>query len=609
MSTFLDIALAHVALGLYVFPVARDKSTRTPHGYKDATVDPEKIRTWWAEMPLANPGFSPGPSDVAVLDVDYGLTDLASFISWRDRNGLPATYTVRSGSRPEFKIHLYFRGAMRDVGKWELDGCSGQVKSLGGYVLAAGSEALHGEKHDRPGAPYEVIDGQLGVFATTRDIIRSLGKPAKTATNNSKVPRTAWSLPVHEGENRTGFLLEQTGAMRNLGCGKDAIFAHMIELNEDPEIIADPVDSERLERTAENCAKYPVPDPGPGVTISGSKPKEPEPPKDWRERYHSFDEMSNAPEPSFIVEGILQKDVITAIAGLVGQRKTIIAANMVHASLTGDALFDHFKVVNRPARVLYLCPEMGLFAFAKRIRNLGLMEYVGKTLFCRTMNSEGKLRLTDLIPEELQGALVVVDTAVRFVQGDENSSEDMKVFAEDCFRLMKEGAASVVVLFHSPKGMADASELTLENAMRGSGDLGAFVSCCWATRMQDPELEWKSTSYLKCVKQRDFEADPFTVKSDNLGRLHIVDAPGSNVKLSTKKPGTKADKDGKDGARVDFLRKNPQLSNTEAAAILKKLKMGRSPEWVRNKRKELEAEDKDIPYHVGGVTVDQNANG
>ncbi len=272
MNSFLQIALNHAALGLHVFPLAKDKSTKTPHGWKDATTDLNKIRGWWAAMPLANVGFYPGASDDAVLDIDYGLTDFASFVAWRDRNGIPATYTVRSGSRPEFKVHMYFRGAIRDC-SWELDGCSGQVKSLGGYVLAAGSEALHGENHDKPGAPYEVINGTLGVFAPTPDLVRNLRKPAAVTLNNSQVRKTAWNLPVHAGADRTGFLMEQTGAMRNLGCGKDAILARMIELNEDPEVIADPVDHDRLESTAANCAKYPVP--GAEPTISFGQPAAP----------------------------------------------------------------------------------------------------------------------------------------------------------------------------------------------------------------------------------------------------------------------------------------------------------------------------------------------
>ena len=188
MTNFCEIALSHAALGLYVFPVARDKSTMTAHGYKDATLDPERIRAWWSAMPSANPGFAPGASDVAVLDIDRGLTDMASFRAWCNRNGIPATYTVRSGSRPEFKVHLYFKGAIPDVGMWELDGCSGQVKSLGGYVLAAGSVALHGANDDKPGAPYEAICGTIGVFAPLPEVVRQLRKPTPEVTSSSKVP-------------------------------------------------------------------------------------------------------------------------------------------------------------------------------------------------------------------------------------------------------------------------------------------------------------------------------------------------------------------------------------------------------------------------------------
>lgn len=278
----------------------------------------------------------------------------------------------------------------------------------------------------------------------------------------------------------------------------------------------------------------------------------------------------------------MQKDVISSIAAPVGQRKTIIAANVVHAVLTGEPLFGHFAVTERPARVLYLCPEMGLLSFAKRMRNLGLIQYVGKTLFCRTMNSEGKLALSELTSEELTGALVVIDTAVRFVEGDENSSEDMKVFAEDCFRMMKAGAASVLVLFHSPKGTKDASELTLENAMRGSGDLGAFVSSCWATRLQDPDAPWESASYLKNVKQRDFESDPFEVKSDKLGRLHILAAPGAHVVLN----GKDKKKEGNEEAE-QVIRDNPKLSQQKIVLKLRQLGIERSTSWVGNKRFEL----------------------
>jgi hypothetical protein len=581
MSTFLDIALRSAARGWHVFPCLPAKKKPLIDGgeqWANASGEESQIRAWWTKWPDANVAIAGNGSGLAVLDVDHGLADEAAWRAWRDRNGIPETYAVRTGRRPEFGVQMYFAGRMNDVGAFDLDGCTGQVKSAGGYVMAAGCI------HPDSGEKYEVIcDAPV---APLPDVVRQLRKPVAEKTNNAKVPKTRWDLPVHEGEDRTAFLLEQTGAMRNLGCGKDSILAHMNELNDDPEIIADPVDASRLESTAANCAKFTIPELPPVVTIG--KQTGPSEPVDWRDRYHTFEEMSNAPKPTFLIDGFLQKDVITAIAAPVGQRKTIVACNAVHAVLTGEPLFGHFAVTQRAERVLYLCPEMGLLSFADRMRNLGLIQYVGKSLFCRTMNSEGHLTLKDLTAEELTGAVVVVDTAVRFVEGDENSSEDMKVFAASCFGLMKSGAASVIVLFHSPKGTKEASELTLENAMRGSGDLGAFVSSCWATRLQDPDNdEWQSPSYMKNVKQRDFKSKPFEVTSDALGRLHIVNPPSANVTLTGKKTGTPANVDGKEEEALQVIRDNPELSQAKIMLKLSAMGIKRSKSWIGNKRFEV----------------------
>jgi hypothetical protein len=581
--TLLEIALAHAALGLHVFPVARDKSTRTAHGFKDASIDPERIRAWWTAMPSANPGFYPGASDDAVLDIDHGLTDLESFIAWRDRNGIPPTYTVRSGSRPEFKVHMYFRGGMKDVGAWELDGCSGQVKSLGGYVLAAGSEALHGEKHDKPGAPYEVIDGTLGVFAPTPDVVRQLKKPAVVSSNNAKVPKTAWNLPVREGQDRTGFLMEQTGAMRRLGCGVDAIRARMVELNEDPEIIADPVSEDRLDSTAANCAKYSVPEPVGTVTIGGSQPEQP---KDWRLHYHSLEEFDNVKPPQFLVEGILQLQAILMIAAFVGQKKTLLVLNMVRSLLTGEPLFGKYKVPKQPSRVLYLGPENGLISFADRVKRLGLRDYIGKTLFFSTMNLAEPPALSDLTRQEIEGAVVIIDTLIRYSDGNENDSAAMKVLAESAFRLIRDGAAAVIVLHHSRKSSTTANDITLENCSRGSGELVAFVSAVMGVRTQDPDHAYESSSLIKFVKERDFEANPssFEVVTDRK-TCHMTYVDGSdNAKVTL---GNTANKDGKDDEAIAVMKANQQLSNVKMAKLLKDAGIDRSKEWVRLKRLEL----------------------
>jgi hypothetical protein len=266
--TFLEIALGCIARGWCVIP-CKGKKALIESGkgtkWEVASNDEAQVRAWWTQWPDANVAIAGRKSGLAILDVDHGLTSLEDFERWRVRNGLPDTYAVRTGRRPEFGVQMYYAGVISGVGVFHLGGCSGQVKSEDGYVMAAGS--IHPDSGER----YAVL--RDAPIAPVPDVVRDLRKPVAVPTNNSKVPKTKWNLPIHEGEDRTGFLMEQTGAMRNLGCGKDAIFARMVELNEDPEIIADPVDGERLERTAANCAKYPVPAQGPAITIGDREPK------------------------------------------------------------------------------------------------------------------------------------------------------------------------------------------------------------------------------------------------------------------------------------------------------------------------------------------------
>jgi len=307
----------------------------------------------------------------------------------------------------------------------------------------------------------------------------------------------------------------------------------------------------------------------------------------WMSLFHSQHEMETAPPASFLIEGFLQQDAITALAVPVGQRKSLIALNVAHALLTGEKLFDQFAVIRRPSRVVYLCPEMGIQSFTERLRKIGLMSHVSKSLFCRTMSAEGTLALSELSAEVLTGAVVIIDTAVRYLKGDENSSEHMRQFAEEVFRLMRDGAASVLLLHHSAKGTKESNELTLENAMRGSGELGAFVASCWATRLQRPDEPYQSPSYLVNVKQRDFESKPFEVTSGPDCRLHIVDKPGDHVKLKSKNVGRQADEDGMEEAALQVIRYNPTLSHEKIVGLLKDAGIKRGTSWVGNKRREM----------------------
>jgi hypothetical protein len=156
--------------------------------------------------------------------------------------------------------------------------------------------------------------------------------------------------------------------------------------------------------------------------------------------------------------------------------------------------------------------------------------------------ADGVLRLND--PLLLQAVnewnpVVFLDTAVRFANvKDENSAAENATLADALFSLIKAGARGVVGLHHSPKGTAKADELTLENVLRGTGDLGAMCDAVWGLQhdrgRQGEGEEYVEESrnltrlFVKCVKPRDFEpADPFRVQ----GRPYI-DEQGDFVVLT-----------------------------------------------------------------------------
>jgi hypothetical protein len=136
-----------------------------------------------------------------------------------------------------------------------------------------------------------------------------------------------------------------------------------------------------------------------------------------------------------------------------------------------------------------------------------------------TISDGAALDLTDPILraaiQELK-PIVFLDTAIRFSSAeDENSaSHNAKGLAREVFALIYAGSPAVVCLHHRAKDAAKAEELTLENTLRGSGDLGAIADAVYGLQYDRGD---GSATYLKeskrlvrlrvrCVKSRDFRS-------------------------------------------------------------------------------------------------------
>ena len=307
----------------------------------------------------------------------------------------------------------------------------------------------------------------------------------------------------------------------------------------------------------------------------------------WRGLFHTKKDVVNCPTPTYFIQDFLQHEAICGIAAPVGQRKSLIALNVARSLCTGEPLFGFLPVMNKPERVLLLCPEMGLISMSERLRNAGLTEYLDDRLLFRSMNCCG-VDLRDVHKDALRDSVLILDTAIRFVEGDENSAKDMRLFSDTLFGLQRlQGPhGAIIILYHSPKTTKDAFELTLENCLRGSGELGASLTDCWGTRMQDPEKGWDSLNFISHVKVRDYAGPKdFEVFCDKAtGIMSRVGDPEVVAVLNVRKGGQKANADGMDDAAHAFIKAKPDLTIKALIAGLAEMGIKRKKTWVTDAR-------------------------
>ncbi len=115
---------------------------------------------------------------------------------------------------------------------------------------------------------------------------------------------------------------------------------------------------------------------------------------------------------------------------------------------------------------------------------LGLVEHLYDSntnpegrLYVRSLSKGPKLNLDD--PELLklaEGADIFIDTAIRYLEGNENDAGDVKQMTEKSLNLLAVGARSTWVAHHSGKQFASATEMTLENCSRGSTEFTAALT-------------------------------------------------------------------------------------------------------------------------------------
>jgi hypothetical protein len=562
--TLLEIALDCIRRGWYVFPCwPKTKKPMTPSGFKDACLDEGVVRAWWRATPDANVAIATGPSGLCVQDIDHG-PDEETFSHWL---GSERTYIVRTGRRPEFGVQLYYSGSGLKSTAWK-DGWSGDIRCATGYVMAAGSIHPSGEKYtiwmDAPLAP--VPERLIKMTAKTVDrpdavtvddatadewktwLLEYLDRNELQYRDFEKRVSNGYWLGIHcpwEHEHSSGAGAESSTVLGILDgwlafeCSHGTCKA----AGRDTQRFRDWVCDTELE-----------PGVGPSVELGTGlpNPRKLDDPKTWEgigedqsvdplSFFDTPDQILNAEPVKFVINNIIPKQRYVGFVALSGSRKTIVACNIIRSVLTGQPFLGKFEVDNPPDRVMFFAAESARDELKKRVQDLGLVSYLqDRKLLIRSAAADGSFHQDQLPHGLLQNSLIIFDTFICFFDGDdEKDATEARKFRGQMMRMVNAGA-TVIVLFHAPKGAKDVDAMSIES-IRGSGELGAAMACGWALAMLGKD--WSDNTRMEQVKRREFQCQPplFDFSCDmNTAICTYVDEPvvvqvgGEKAKLDAK---------------------------------------------------------------------------
>ena len=183
--------------------------TYSPHAVNSATTDKSVALKPWADGHEANYGISGGKSNLCFVDCDHGLQDETALYAWMQKNNLPPTLIVRSGRDTEAGFHLYYSGAVPTCG-FQIDGVTGELKSIGGYVVGPGS--IHPS-----GKPYVIINDIPP--ASLPELFQNISNEKHKAMLEFKPG--AGLIP--EG-NRWAHLQSKAGKLKDFGLDEEGIY-------------------------------------------------------------------------------------------------------------------------------------------------------------------------------------------------------------------------------------------------------------------------------------------------------------------------------------------------------------------------------------------------
>jgi hypothetical protein len=518
-----ETALGLAARGFKVFPITPGKKSPPliTSWQTQATTDWATIETWWAMWPHANVGIH--CDGFVVIDVDPKSGGDESLKQLQQEEFLEATYEVAT---PSGGTHLYYRcppGATVRNGVSRL-GAGVDIRSAGGYVLAAGSHIA--------GIPYTVVaDEEIpeldpGILAR---LTRATEKPDRPATADPAIPTNPelaaqraieylLSLPVVTAGGRNVACLNAARKIADFGVTLSQAVPIMIEYfrcqpaMEEAEIITtvrssynnrqNPVGAESPEGMGFQALGEDG-EPLPEQPQSDAFPEEPDLPSNPEtggktELLHPADvEPEDVLKAEYLVKHVLDRESNALLYGKWSVGKTFVVLDIAASIAIGQRWFGQ-RV--RKGGVLYLGYE-GLRAMKKRMIALrekypalknSNVPFRWAPLHYPLTQPEGKAQLSQRIHrfKKLHGAppaLVIIDPLMNAIGGDDSDAKLMGELNQYINSIMRVEKCTVLRVHHTGHGT--------EERARGHSSLPAGV---------DTEIR-VDRDHITMTKQKDDE--------------------------------------------------------------------------------------------------------
>jgi len=323
-----------------------------------------------------------------------------------------------------------------------------------------------------------------------------LDEPMTSIRDNPEL--LAWILPdekkqgpvIEEGAvtragGRNDHLTRVGGLLRRYGFSETEIVSTLLERNR--QICVPPLHDKEVRRIAESVSKY-EPDPSSAQNLQVKVTR-------LSDRLLTAAQVSDLPEPEWIVEGLLAEAPVTVMYGRPGHFKSFLALDIAARVADGIPLpLDDgggLDVKTRP--VIYILAE-GFGGMPKRVKAGGFQD--SSLVFLpespRLGEKDYVAQLRDLVSEHCQGGLLVIDTLQRASAGlDENSAKEMGLVMDN-LSLLAEGTppCSILVVHHSNRHNEE---------YRGSSAIEASCSTMLRVRAEPLRLEAR----VQSTKSRD----------------------------------------------------------------------------------------------------------